>query len=352
MPWYTPASWRRQGVKERRHRPGQTMDARKEQAFVGVFVIIAAGLLITTIFAIGGAFGRSEQKFQTRFKNAGGLERGSIVRYAGVRVGRVAKVSIDPKDPTPVIMDIGVDLGVPVKTDSLAKISSLSALGENFLEILPGKPDSPLAKPGPDGKPPMLSSKEFFGINDVADILNDLGPKAEDLVTNLNDRVVQLKLTIDRVNDLLNDQNRAHVAGSLDNLNGMLAENRPHIKSALGHVDDVSAKLGPTVDQFKQTAKQADDTIKKIDDLLGENRKDLHESIAQLHKTLSDATTLVDQLNRTLNTNGESIDETLDNIRLATENLREFTDTIRTRPYTLIRTAEPPEHKPGEGSKP
>ncbi len=323
------------------------MDAKKEQAFVGVFVIIATGLLIATIFAIGGAFGRAGQNYLVYFKNAGGLEPGSIVRYAGIRVGRVDKIRIDPKDATRVIMEIGLEPGVPVKTDSLAKISSLSALGENFLEILPGKPDSPLAKSGS-----VLPSKEFFGINDVADILNDLGPKAEDLLSNLNDRVQELKVTIDRVNDLINDQNRAHVSASLDNLNGMLAENRPHIKSALGNVDQMSAKLGPTVDQFKQTAKQADDTLKKIDDLLGENRKDLHESIAQLHKALNDATTLVDQLNRTLNTNGESIDETLDNIRLATENLREFTDTIRTRPYTLIRTAEPPEHKPGEGSKP
>jgi len=323
------------------------MDAKKEQAFVGVFVIIAVSLLILTIFGISGAFGRSEQTFLVRFKNAGGLEPGSIVRYAGIRVGRVEKLTIDSKDPTRVIMQIGVDLGVPVKTDSVTKVSSLSALGENYLEILPGKLESPLAKSGA-----VLPSKEFFGINDVADILNDLGPKAQDLVSNLNDRVVQLKVTIERVNDLLNDQNRGNVSGSLNNLNGMLAENRPHIKSALGHVDETSAKLGDTVDQFKKTAKQADDTIKKIDDMLGDNRKELRESIAQLHKALNDATTLVDQLNRTLNTNGESIDETLDNIRLATENLREFTDTIRTRPYTLIRSTSPPEHKSGEGSKP
>jgi phospholipid/cholesterol/gamma-HCH transport system substrate-binding protein len=323
------------------------MDSRKEQAFVGVFVVIAASLLIATIFAIGGAFGRAGQTYLIYFKNAGGLEPGSIVRYAGIRVGRVTRVTIDPKNSSQIIMEIGVDAGVPVKTDSQAKIASLSALGENFLEITPGKAESPMAKSGA-----VLPSKEFFGINDVADMLNELGPKAQDLVDNLDDRVIQLKVTIDRVNDLINDQNRANVSSSLGNLNGMLAENRPHIKSALGHVDDVSAKLGPTVDQFKQTAKQADDTLKKMDDILGENRKDLHASIQQLRKALDDATTLVDTLNRTINTNGESIDETLDNIRLATENLREFTDTIRTRPYTLIRTAEPPEHKPGESSKP
>jgi len=323
------------------------MESKKEQAFVGVFVIIAASLLIVTIFAIGGAFGRSGEKFHTYFKNAGGLEPGSIVRYGGIRKGRVDKLQIDPKDPARIIMDFSVEPNVPVKTDSLAKIASLSALGENFLEIMPGKPESPLAKSGA-----FLPSKEFFGITDVADILNALGPDVQDLISNLNDRVTQIKITLDRANDLLNDQNREHVSGSLGNLDNMLAENRPHIKSSLSHIDETTAKLGPTVDQFKQTAKQADDTLKKIDDLLGENRADLKASIQQLRKTLGDANTLVDQLNRTLNTNGENIDETLENIRLATENLREFTDTIRARPYSLIRTVQPPEHKPGESSNP
>jgi phospholipid/cholesterol/gamma-HCH transport system substrate-binding protein len=183
-------------------------------------------------------------------------------------------------------------------------------------------------------------------------MLNKLGPVVQSLIGNVNDRVTQLKVTIDRANDVLSDQNRTHFAGTLNNLDGMLAEDRPRVKSTLGRVDDMSAKLGPTVDQFKQTAKQADDTLKKMDDILGENRADLHASIKQLRTTLADSSKLVDQLNHTLNTNGENIDETLENIRLATENLREFTDTIRARPYSLIRTVQPPEHKPGEASKP
>ena len=323
------------------------MDQKKEQALVGVFVIIAAGLLIATIFAISGIAGRAGLHFKTTFKNAGGLEPGSIVRYAGIRVGRVEKVEIDPKDPTRVVIQMGVDAGVPIKKDSMAKVATVSALGENYLEIAPGKPESPLAKSGD-----LLPSKEFFGISDLADMLNELGPDVQDLISNLNGRVTQLKTTVDRVNDLLNDQNRKHVSGSLNNIDGILAENRPHLKSALSNIDQTSGKLGPTVDQFKETAKQANETLKKLDDILGEDRPDLHASIAQLRKTLDSAQMLVDQLNRTANTNSDNLDETLENVRLATENLREFTDTIRQRPYTLIRTTQPPEHQPGKGSKP
>jgi len=323
------------------------MDSKREQALVGVFVIIATALLVATIFGINGAFGPSGLKFTVFFKNAGGLEPGSIVRYAGIRVGRVDKIAVDPKDSSRIMLGFNVDPGVPIKTDTLAKIASMSALGENFLELVPGKPESPLAKSGS-----TLPSKEFFGINDVADMLNELGPDVQDLVNNLNDRVTQLQKTIDRANDVLNDQNREHLASSLNNIDGMLGENRPKIKSSLSHIDEASGKLPATIDQFKQTAKQADDTLKKMDDVLGENRPDLKASIQQLRKTLNDASGLVDQLNRTMVANGDNIDETLENIRQATENLREFTDTIRSRPSSLIRSSSPPEHKPGEGSKP
>jgi len=323
------------------------MDSKKEQALVGVFVVVATGLLVVTIFGIGGAYGRSGLVFHAYFKNAGGLEPGSIVRYAGIRVGRVNKLSVDPKNPARVQVDFDVDTGVPVKTDTMAKIASMSALGENYLELVPGKAESPAAK-----SDSTLPSKEFFGINDVADMLNELEPKISDLVTNLNGRVNQLKETIDRTNDVLSDKNRAHLSSTLDNLDGMLAENRPKIKSSIGHIDDASAKLSSSIDQFKQTAKQAEDTLKKVDDLVAENRPDIHAAIQQLRKTLDDASVVVDQLNRTLVANGDNIDEILENIRQATENLREFTDTIRTRPASLIRSPSPPEHQPGTGAKP
>jgi len=46
--------------------------------------------------------------------------------------------------------------------------------------------------------------------------------------------------------------------------------------------------------------------------------------------------------------NSENIDQLLDNMLHVTENLKEFTATIKARPYSLIRSAAPPEHKTGE----
>jgi phospholipid/cholesterol/gamma-HCH transport system substrate-binding protein len=168
------------------------------------------------------------------------------------------------------------------------------------------------------------------------------------LIANLNDRVVGLKETMDRVNDLLSAQNRQNISGSLANLNGMLAENRTNIRSTLNNVNASSAKLGPLIDDFRKTSAQASDTLGHIDATIGEDRPDLHKAIADLRQSLDSAVVLTGQLDRTLDTNTENLDEILDNLRHITDNMNEFTETIKTRPYTLIRASGLPAREPGQ----
>ncbi len=125
------------------------MDAKREQALVGLFVLVASGLLITVVLLLSGWLTSGDVPFRAYFKNAGGLEPGFEVHYAGgPPIGRVTKVQNDPQDPTRMEIDFAVHPSVPVKTDSKAAITSNSPLGDNFLEIEPGSPSSPRAQSG------------------------------------------------------------------------------------------------------------------------------------------------------------------------------------------------------------
>jgi phospholipid/cholesterol/gamma-HCH transport system substrate-binding protein len=175
-----------------------------------------------------------------------------------------------------------------------------------------------------------------------------MGPNANQLLNNLNERVVGLKETMDRVNDLIDAQNRANVAASLSNLRGMLEENRPIIHSALGNINASSAKVGPLIDEFQKTAAQANDALAHIDAMVGEDRPDVHAAVASLRQALASAVPLTAQLDRTLDANAENLDEIIDNLRHVTQNLNSFTETIKTRPYTLIRASGLKPHEPGQ----
>jgi phospholipid/cholesterol/gamma-HCH transport system substrate-binding protein len=320
------------------------METRREQALVGLFVIVAAAVLIATVFGITGAFGRTAKSFHAFFPFAGGLEVGSTVRYAGgPKVGRVEKLQIDPQNPANIEITLAVHTDLPVKTDSHVRIMSMSPLGDNHLEIVPGSPQAPLAKDGA-----TLPADRYLDLNAITERINDLAPEAQQLLHTLNDRATELKVTIARVNDLLNDENRSNLSGTLAQAHQMLAENRPQIKATIGHLNATSEKLGPLLDDLRKTSAEANKTLDHVDSLIGENRADVRQAVLELRKSLTNVTDLTGRIDQTLDVNSENIDEMLGNFRDASENLKEFTKTIRNKPYTLLRASSPREHKTGE----
>jgi phospholipid/cholesterol/gamma-HCH transport system substrate-binding protein len=320
------------------------MEPKREQAFVGLFVIVAVTILVATALALSGAFATSATRYKTYVPFAGGLEAGSAVRYAGggAKVGRVEQLRIDPKQPTEMEMTFSVQPDIPVKTNTHVRIMSFSPLGDNHLELVPSQEPAP---PAPTGA--TLTADPYTDFSALANSLSALTPQAKQLLATVNERAVELKVTLARVNDLLNDRNRENLSATIATTRGMLDENRPKIRSTLNHLDSVTAKMDPLLDDFKKTLAQTNQVLNHVDDTLAENRPDIHKAILQLRQTLSAADDLVGRLNGTLDANSENIDELLDNIRSVTENLREFTDTIKTRPFSLIRITNPPDHKPG-----
>ncbi|MGC2829727.1 MAG: hypothetical protein WB994_08815, partial [Candidatus Acidiferrum sp.] len=141
---------------------------------------------------------------------------------------------------------------------------------------------------------------------------------------------------------------RANLSATLADAHGMIAENRPQIKSTIQHLDTVSQKLEPLIQDLHKTSEEANKALTHVDELLGENRADVRQAVIDLRKSLTTLTDITGRLDQTLDVNSENIDELLDNFRRVSQNLKEFTDTIKKRPYTLIRASSPHEHKPGE----
>jgi phospholipid/cholesterol/gamma-HCH transport system substrate-binding protein len=320
------------------------MKTKREEAVVGLFVCIAAALLIGTVLAVAGTFSSGGTPYHTYFKSAGGLLPGAKVRYAGMDAGKVKTVRIAPGDSTRIEIDFTVQRDIPVKIDSIAKISALGALSDNYVEVGTGTKGAPLAPPGSE-----LKSAETLGIGDLGDMIGSLEPVAKDVLQNLDQRLVELQVTITRVNDLLNDKNRGEVSASLGNLNGLLADSRPKVAASLTNVQNATAQIQPMLDNLKTTMNQANGVLSHIDSILVENNPDIRASVLQLKQTLVSATSLIEQLKNI--TGGDNIDQILVNIRVATENVRQLTDSLKTNPSVLIRGNNVKDRKPGEVMK-
>jgi phospholipid/cholesterol/gamma-HCH transport system substrate-binding protein len=320
------------------------MESKREQAMVGLFVLVAATVLIVMIFALSGAFGSSATKFHAYFPFAGGLEEGATVRYSGgPKVGRVETIRLDPENPSRLEVIFTVKKGLPVKTDSHVKILSSSPLGDNHLEIVPGSSTASLAKSGA-----VLPADPYLDFNALTAKLNDLAPQAHDLLAALTDRTNELKVTVARVNDVISDQNRANLAGTLSEARGMVAENRVPVKATVQNLAVASQKLAPLLQDLRNTSAQTNNTLEHIEDMLGENRPDIRQAVINLRHSLANINSLTNHLDQTMEVNSDNIDQLLENLRQVSDNLREFTETVKSRPDSLIHTSSPRERKPGD----
>src|SRR5919199_6554367 len=110
---------------------------------VGLLVVVAIGVLIFLILNASGDISPFTTKLhlRARFANADGLRRGSEVRLAGVRIGKVDDVRLlgpsdNPNEKVEALMSIDSEIdGKPatelIRDDSTAQMSSASILGSD-----------------------------------------------------------------------------------------------------------------------------------------------------------------------------------------------------------------------------
>jgi len=340
------------------------MDAVRERTLVGAFVLIAGALLLGTTVVLSGGLSGATVSHRAYFKFAGGVQSGAPVRYGGMTVGKVQRVRVDPGDTTRIEIDLTVNRDAPIKTDSIAKISTLGPLTDNYIEITTGSQQAALLPPDSP-----MQSMEAFGLPQLGDAAQALMPDVQKAIQKLNTSLDGLQLTLTRANDLLNDRNRAQIAGtisglnglvaevrpkanqSLDQLNGMLTETRPKVAASLSNVQDLTTKMTPLLDSLNVTIARANDTLGHLDGMLTENRPDIRAVVTGLRDTLAKSNGLLGQLNQTFDQNSGNIDELLENLRLTTENLRALTETLSRSPASLIRGIRVPDRKPGDIQK-
>src|SRR6516165_5221798 len=193
------------------------MTPNRERVLVGLFVVVAATVLAVTTVAVWGGMGRSGISHRLYLKFSGGVQAGTPVRYGGLRVGTVQSVRVDPGDSTRIQVDIIVDRDAPIKTDSVARLSSLGLLSDYYVEISTGTPQSPLAQSGS-----VLRSEETTGLANIGNTIEAMVPQANAALTKLALDLDSLQTVIRNANDLLNENNRANIGQALARANDLL----------------------------------------------------------------------------------------------------------------------------------
>ncbi|MEF7616439.1 outer membrane lipid asymmetry maintenance protein MlaD [Aquincola sp. MAHUQ-54] len=116
------------------------MNKKRIEILVGLFVVLGLlGMLFLALKAANlASFGRNQTYTVTAaFDNIGGLKPRAAVRSAGVVVGRVTSIKLDPKTYKGLVT-MELSEGVHFPEDSSAKILTSGLLGDQYVGIEPG----------------------------------------------------------------------------------------------------------------------------------------------------------------------------------------------------------------------
>ena len=114
------------------------MAENKLEVVVGAAVLLIAGIFFYLLLLENDTFPEDGgYELMAEFNSAQGVSVGTDVKLAGIAVGSVTDMAINPETyKADVKLIISSDLDIPV--DSFLAVSSEGLLGGNFIEILPG----------------------------------------------------------------------------------------------------------------------------------------------------------------------------------------------------------------------
>lgn len=120
---------------------------------IGLLVAAALAILMVTIFSLGEEqrFWKRKVQYEIHFARTNGLQKGAPVSLTGVTVGSVEDMRF-PADPTAsyirVLVNVTGDVAPRIREDTIAAIRTFGLLGDRYVELGAGKPDSPPLAPG------------------------------------------------------------------------------------------------------------------------------------------------------------------------------------------------------------
>jgi len=265
---------------------------RRTSIKVGIFGIVM--LMVTAVlFAIFGQFrGGAESKYSAIFTDVSSLKSGDAVKVAGVRVGTVNSVRLQPDNQ--VVVGFGADRDIVLTSGTKAAVRYLNLVGDRYLELLdsPGSPK--IAPPGSviptDRTDPALDLDLLLG--GLKPVVQGLNPQAVNALTGSLISILQgqdgnLESLFAKTSAFSNSlaDNSQTVSQLVDNLNIVLAtiaKDGDKFSATVDRLEQLVTGLAGDRDPIGEAITALDAGTSSLADLLTEARAPLAGSVDQL----------------------------------------------------------------------
>ncbi len=294
------------------------MENRSQEVKAGILVFVAMVIFLAFVFSITKASFKTEYKnYTARFSYTNGIKKGSQVRYGGVLVGQVDQVYFPTDNDSEIEILLQVEKNTPVKKNSYAYITSIGIMGEYYIEITTGTPDSELLPA--DSR---LNSKDVAGLAQMSEPLEKVSHQLEELLVNIN--------------SLMTPKNLGHISSMIANMDTLLDAGAERAIFLMQRMDELAAELQGITHNINQLMTTNSDSLKKM-------ISQFNSSMAQAETLLTDLSRVTMQVSTTVSSNEANLHQAILNFNEASRNFEVLSRKLKQEPWSLVRKKRLPE---------
>ncbi|AQT81093.1 mammalian cell entry protein [Mycolicibacterium litorale] len=225
-------------------------------------------LLTAALFAIFGQYrSGSTNKYSALFVDVSRLKSGDSVRVAGVRVGTVTDVALQPDNK--VVVDFDADRDVVLTSGTKAAVRYLNLVGDRYLELVTGPGSVKIQPPGSqipmDRTEPALDLDLLLG--GLKPVVQGLNPQDVNALTNSLIQILQGQ-----------DGNIESLFSKTSSFTSALADNGKTVQQLIDNLNTVVATISKDGDKFSG----AIDKLQKLITGLAAEKDPIGEAITSL----------------------------------------------------------------------
>lgn len=313
------------------------METRAHHVLIGAFTIAIFLLGVGFVLWLSKSHADSEfGYYNVVFTEAvTGLSKGGLVQYNGIKVGEVVLLKLAPDDPRKVVARIRVDADTPIRQDTVAKLGLQGITGVAFIQLSGGSPGSPPLRPTDADPIPTIRSEESA----IAKLMSS----GEDIVTSVNQ-------SLQRIGQLLSQENIDHVSAALQHFDAIaatVADEREDLGKALHQLADASGQLKSTLNTLNEMATTTNELV----------RDDARHLLKSAEATLVSIDHLADSTGALVSDNRAAINSfsnqglrqvgpALTDLRETLKALKKLSDQLAGSSSALLGSDQPKEYRP------
>ena len=245
---------------------------RRDEVLVGILLTIGVIVAVLgTIWLVRGGFS-SGYPLYARFKWGAGVKQGQAVRLAGVQIGVVSDVELDPKGT--ILITMSIEDGYNVPRNSVAAVVPVGIFGDQEIALTPKEP-SPIFFNERDSVPP---AQPKAGIPELTARADTISQRLDDVAKTVQLELVQgggisdLRKSLASVNELARslgviaaEQSRQLTLTQARFRNTVAALDSVQLDSTMRNLQATSRNLAMFTDSLRGTALKLDAILTKAD---------------------------------------------------------------------------------------